>query len=327
MSQTGLLSQTAADGATGTSADLSRPAKGSAYVPGEPRLTPPSLRFDLFLGFVVVAVTIALILNWHPLLAFDVWVRDFGSEHRPWWPDTIAANFERLGQGGPLAFLCFLVALFHWRRQRSVEPVLAIVSAFLISYGCIGTMKLVFDRPMPYRGAVELFAAPNQLAYPSGHASNGVLWYGMLLMLIGPFVWPWVRKGLRYAPPVIVAFTTVYLGHHWISDVIPGLAIGLLIERTIRRRLWREFPWLVKWLRLPVAPSGSEADPTPAAPTDATRPAVADRTEPSDAAEEAEPAEAPRGDKEPAEAGSSVSATVAEQPAPAGKRQLASSRQ
>lgn len=318
MSQTGLLSDSAADGAGGTSVGSPRSGKLTRYVPGEPRLDPPSIKFDIFLGIVVVVITIALILDFRPLLALDVWVRDFGSDHRPWWPDTIAANLERLGQGGPLAFLCLLVALFHWRRQRSIEPVVAIVAAFLMSYGCIGTMKLVFDRPMPYRGAVELFAAPNQLAYPSGHASNGILWYGMLIMLLGPFLWPWITKALRFGPPVIVAFTTVYLGHHWISDVIPGLAIGLLIERLVRRRLWRQFPWLVKLLRIPVDPAGAEADPQP--PPRQTDRADAGRTEAPEAAKAAS-----RDDRKPAAATRSVGPR--ERPGEGGKRRLASSRQ
>ncbi len=199
---------------------------------------------------ILVALTVALVFDWRPVLAVDIWVRDLSSEHRPYWPDTIAINLERMGQGGPAAFTCLVIAsVLGWRR-RTIEPAITVLAAFFMSYGTIGIIKVTTDRPMPYRGSVEMFTAPEQLAYPSGHASNGVLWYGMLIVLLGHLMWPWLKTFLRWFPPIVVSFTTVYLGHHWVTDVIAGVAIGIVIERVARRRLWREMPWLMRLLRL-----------------------------------------------------------------------------
>lgn len=232
----------------------SREGPAGYEMPPKPRLNPSGWWFDGLLAAVLVVVTAPLLVDWQPILSIDIGVRDFLAVIRENGPNTIAVWLERLGQGGPLLLLCLVIALVHWWLRRSVEPVIAIVGAFLLSYGSIGTIKVLTDRPMPYKGSVQMFSAPEQMAYPSGHASNSILWYGMLVMLLAPWVWPWALKLLRWFPPIAVGFTTMYLGHHWITDVVGGMIIGVLIERVIRRRLWRQYrvPWLSDKLKLPV---------------------------------------------------------------------------
>ena len=235
------------------------PAKRSAgyEMPPEPRLNPTGWWLEWTLAALFAVVTLPLLVDWQPLLTVDIAVRDglgWLRDVTPGGPYELTRWLERLGQGGPLLGLCLVIAAVHAFRLRSVEPTLAIVGAFLLSYGSIGTIKVLTDRPMPYKGSVQMFSAPEQMAYPSGHASNSVLWYGMLIMLLGPWLWPWLVKLMRWFPPIAVGFTTMYLGHHWITDVVGGMIIGIVIERVIRRRLWRRYrvPWLSDKLRLPV---------------------------------------------------------------------------
>ena len=65
--------------------------------------------------------------------------------------------------------------------------------------------------------------------FPSGHTANAVVTWGILAYLAST---PGARRWLSAASAVVslgVGLTTVYLGTHWLSDVLLGWAAGLLI--------------------------------------------------------------------------------------------------
>ncbi|MGH3657326.1 MAG: phosphatase PAP2 family protein, partial [Micromonosporaceae bacterium] len=229
------------------SAQGDRPAATSPprppLVPPEPRLVPDGVWFDLLMGFLLVALTVGLAAE-TPLLSLDIAVRNFSDQHRPAGADLIATIINRLGQGLPLTLLCLALALWHTRRLRTYEPLLPVVCGFGLTYVSIGAIKVFTGRGAPHYGSVLLLGESTGRSYPSGHAANVVVWYGVLAMLLAPFVWPWVRRLLRYGPAILVSFTTTYLGYHWVTDTLAGLLVGVMIDRVIRRNPWRRWPWL-----------------------------------------------------------------------------------
>ena len=65
--------------------------------------------------------------------------------------------------------------------------------------------------------------------FPSGHTANAVVTWGILAYLAST---PRARRWLSAVSAVVslgVGLTTVYLGTHWLSDVVLGWAAGLLI--------------------------------------------------------------------------------------------------
>ncbi len=236
-----------------------QPQRPPGEVPPEPRLTPRGPWFDVLLLALFAVLTVALAAR-TPLLYLDIDVRNFADDHRPPGAGMLAKVFNYLGQGTPLTLLCLGIAAFYARRFRRYEPLLAVVCAFVLSYLSIGALKLFTDRGAPHYGSILLFSEPTGRSYPSGHASNVLVWYGLLAVLLAPFVRPWLRRLLRYAPVILVSFATTYLGYHWVTDTIAGLLIGVLIDRAVRRRPWRQWPWLMTWVRrrevLPARVSG-----------------------------------------------------------------------
>lgn len=217
-----------------------RPVPSVDYrLPPETRLFPAGSWFDVLLVVLLVALTAGLALDGSPLLDMDVWLKNFADSHRPPGADITAKVFNHLGQGLPLTALCLGLAILHSRRLKTYEPVLPVVCAFAFTYVSIGVIKIFTDRGAPHYGSVLLFSETSGMSYPSGHAANVIVWYGVLSMLLSPFVWPWVRRLLRYGPAIIVSFATTYLGYHWLTDTIAGVLIGLSIDRAIRRNPWR----------------------------------------------------------------------------------------
>jgi membrane-associated phospholipid phosphatase len=184
------------------------------------------------------AVTLAL--AWSGARAVDVWLRDWSDSHRPAAAQFVAQAVNLLGQGGPLTSIAAVLALWLAWRRRSGWPLVPVVVAFLLVGLAIQPLKLFFHRAAPHApldGAeVNLFSQPGGLSYPSGHAVNTVVWYGVIALLVPPIGAAY--RALRLVPPIAVTFSATYLGYHWLTDMLAGICLGVVIDRA----LWR-VPW------------------------------------------------------------------------------------
>jgi len=76
----------------------------------------------------------------------------------------------------------------------------------------------------------QLGGEPGTHSFPSGHvAATFVLWFG-IAVLLGSGRWrlPWrlLAWALAAVPVLTVAFSRVYRGMHFTTDVLAGLALG-----------------------------------------------------------------------------------------------------
>lgn len=180
---------------------------------------------------VVYALIVGAVLTTSRLVRLDWQVMLF----RPYqeWPDWHAFldYFVVLGQRGPTAVL--VAAWLGWRswRQRTLRPLLALGVALLLLNVTVGAVKIGLGRLGPHYatsiGSAELFAGGD--IFPSGHTANAVVTWGVLAYLATT---PSARRVLSVVGAFFalgVGATTVYLGTHWVSDVLLGWAAGLLI--------------------------------------------------------------------------------------------------
>lgn len=184
------------------------------------------------------------------LLGLDLAVRDWFAAHQAGPLRLAARGLNFAGSANLLAAVAVLLALPIVLQDRSART-LAVVTrpillAFALSYGVVAPIKLWTDRAAPGDpswDAVELFAHPEGWSFPSGHVVNAVIWYRILLFLMGtaleaqgrPRLGPRHRRLLRIGPPVVVCWTVTYLGYHWLTDTVVGVLLGLLLERVLRR--------------------------------------------------------------------------------------------
>lgn len=200
--------------------------------------------FDgLLLGLFAV-LTAALAAG--ALLGLDTAVRDWCVTHTTRATYWLARGFNYLGNGGPLTALCLVIAIALSIRRRNIFAVLPVAGAFLLTGIVIMPLKIWTERAAPsYEGpnSVPLFndtlpADTYSLSYPSGHLVNAVVWYGVLTLLLAPWLPRTVRRWVRIAPPAIVFVTTIYLNFHWLTDSIAGLLLGVFIWRVMERIPW-----------------------------------------------------------------------------------------
>ena len=109
---------------------------------------PQTVWFDLSLLVGFVALTVALARG--HLLALDLDVADWLSQHRPPPIYVVLRVFNYLGQGGQvlMPITIVLAGLVAWRR-RSIRPLLVFAAVFVLTYVTIGPLKIWLDRAAP----------------------------------------------------------------------------------------------------------------------------------------------------------------------------------
>lgn len=209
---------------------------------GDPlRPVPRGWWLDGLLVAAFAALTAALVW-WPPLLRLDLAVRDWCDAHRPPPVPTATWVMDHLGQGGPIMTLTLLVAFWLAWRWRTVRPILPAGLAPIISTVCIVVLKRWTSRGAPHFGSVRMFSGSPAVEYPSGHVSNGVLYYGVLALLLAPFMAVWARRLLQWVPGPLVFVGTTYLGYHWFTDSVAGYLLGLVLIRVLLRIPWTRLP-------------------------------------------------------------------------------------
>ncbi|WP_338675671.1 phosphatase PAP2 family protein [Streptomyces sp. SCSIO 30461] len=180
-------------------------------------------------AFYVAIVVAVLLSSWLVIIDWKVML------FRPYqqWPELHAFldYFVVLGQRGPTAVM--VAAWLGWRswRQHTLRPLLSLGAALLLLNATVGAVKLGLGRLGPHYatqiGSAEMFAGGD--IFPSGHTANAVVTWGILAYMATT---PRARRYLSALSAVValgVGLTTVYLGTHWLSDVLLGWAAGLLV--------------------------------------------------------------------------------------------------
>jgi undecaprenyl-diphosphatase len=176
----------------------------------------------------------------------------------------------------PLAILAAIVFLRGAFRARAFVVVLLL--AFTVSDAVVGASikravgrlrphqsefgvrQIEFRRPL-WNGILEPVAETTSLgtgrdetgrSFPSNHASNTAA--AALVTAIFYRRWGW----LAFLPALGVAYSRVYTGSHWPSDVMAGIFLGLgvaFVVLALAETLWR-------WLAPRVAPGCAARNPS-----------------------------------------------------------------
>jgi membrane-associated phospholipid phosphatase len=135
---------------------------------------------------------------------------------------TTLGNFVTL-----LALTIAAVAIL-WRRERRTDAVfvaLAFAGAQVLSSG----MKLGFQRDRPF--FEEPLATEHTYSFPSGHALVSLAVYGALALLLARRLSSLGARILLFAGTaalvLAIGFSRLYLGVHYLSDVLAGYAVAI----------------------------------------------------------------------------------------------------
>lgn len=152
--------------------------------------------------------------------------------------DGIVKALSSLGGVTVVSLLLVLLLLLVWHECRSLALVLLVASVGrpLLEW----TLKALIDRPRPDLGRLVPGNGPS---FPSGHVMAAIAIWGLLppvvALVSGRRAAWWWSVAISATVILVVAFTRVYLGVHWMSDVVGALVLGALYLLAVE--------WLLDW--------------------------------------------------------------------------------
>ena len=150
-------------------------------------------------------------------------------------PDLVMINVSQIA----VPVLVSAVALQWWWRAKALDKnrhtIIAAGLSFTLGLACNQVILLFIQRPRPYAAGIThlLIPASSDPSFPSDHATatfaiaaafllHGALRRGALFILLA----------------LIVSFSRVYIGTHYLSDVVGGCLIGLLAALVVKAAYW-----------------------------------------------------------------------------------------
>ena len=133
------------------------------------------------------------------------------------------------GAGEVAIPVALLIAWALWRRRRGGDARAYLIIAFS-GWALYGLAKFSIRRARPHV-IPYLFRGAGWYSYPSGHSTLAPIVFGL-----GAVLWsaPWKSEGRRLALIAAagflvctIAFSRVYIGVHYPSDVAGGLFLGV----------------------------------------------------------------------------------------------------
>lgn len=141
---------------------------------------------------------------------------------------TFFENVTRLGNLTTLIVVVAVAAAVLWRQRRIADLqllLLASIGAEVITVG----LKLGFQRQRPF--FADPLATESTFSFPSGHASVSLAVYGTLGFIVGRHLRDRRAQLAVLAGAalliLLIGFSRLYLGVHFLSDVIAGFSLGI----------------------------------------------------------------------------------------------------
>lgn len=155
-------------------------------------------------------------------------VLDWFVSHRTPWLTTLMRVITTGGASGLLIPLALTIGIIWWWRLGTPRALALLAGAYAGSDLLFRAIKALTNRARPPASlAVGHFSGS---AFPSGHAAQATAVFGMLAALIAAATPSWRRKVTAWAAAafitVVVGISRLYLGAHWLTDVLAGSALA-----------------------------------------------------------------------------------------------------
>jgi membrane protein DedA with SNARE-associated domain/membrane-associated phospholipid phosphatase len=141
------------------------------------------------------------------------------------WGDDVMVTVTQLGSA--YVMIPLVVAVGVWFAiTRRLRTLLYWVAAATFAEVLVWVLKVALGRARP----PTAYAAIDEYSFPSGHAALGMVVFGFLAFLLGHGKPGWQQTAYALFAAgiaVLVAFSRLYLGAHWISDVIASFGLGI----------------------------------------------------------------------------------------------------
>jgi undecaprenyl-diphosphatase len=139
--------------------------------------------------------------------------------------DRLLIVVTEIGDGWLLYSFTALLSLWLLARKRWRAAL-----HWLITVACVGLLTEALKLYTAVERPPMLNSEQMSYAFPSAHASLSVAVFGFLAVIVARELrsnWHWVPYSMAVFMVVAIGFSRLYLGVHWLSDVLAGWSLGL----------------------------------------------------------------------------------------------------
>ena len=192
-----------------------------------------TVAFYWLIGIAIVALAIALGFY------FDDPVRDFMAQHQSPALRSFMRYVSLLGDWLPHTALGLLFLAIAWIRdsKKWTRVFLAMLIAMSLAGVTGHVIKRTIPRPRPSVHTEMRWGGPHfnskYHSFPSGHVDSSTAFFFTLFLANR-------RIGLACLPiPILIGLSRMYLGAHYLSDVVCGAVLGILCALFVTHFLFR----------------------------------------------------------------------------------------
>ena len=164
------------------------------------------------------------VMSGDPLVQFDQVVFTALQKLRTGTVDDVMIAATELGSAMvAIAVISAVSAVLAWKRcWRTLAYWLTAVG---FAQALVWILKMTLERARP----MAMYTGADRFSFPSGHAASSIVLYGFLAFLLSRQKKPRIRSTIMLLAAGLVgliAFSRLYLGAHWLSDVLASLSLG-----------------------------------------------------------------------------------------------------
>ncbi len=184
------------------------------------------------IGIVIAAVTVAAAFY------FDDAVRNFVVQHQNRVARNFMRNISRFGDWPEhFALGLILAGIAWWRGNKKWTRIFLSMLIALAIAGVVGRgIEIATGRARPSVRTEEVWNrfSSKYHAFPSGHVTASMAFFGVLFFANR-------RVAVACLPiPILIGFSRIYLGAHYLSDVVCGVILGILSAVLVARVLLQQ---------------------------------------------------------------------------------------
>ena len=188
-------------------------------------------------------LTVAVKQEWGPLRHLDHSVAENLHSQAIAHPAWVTVLKVATDVGSPTVMRLAIAVLAVTLWIRGFRRLALWAAATMIGGAVLDTvLKLVVDRARP--SFPDPVARAAGASFPSGHSFASILAFGIAVLVVLPLVpraWHPAVWAAGILGTVVVGYTRVALGVHWVSDVVGSwvIGVGLLAATTAAFETWR----------------------------------------------------------------------------------------
>lgn len=183
-------------------------------------------RFREKILWAVIGLLVGSIFHFMPVVEVKIF-HFINGLHAPWL-DTIMLPLTFIGDGVILAILIIALGLTRGWKQLVKASLIVIVAGIIVQ-----TIKYFYSTPRPAAFLENIYTLGpvfKNNAFPSGHTASAFALATYLVHKVRALgMLPWIVA-------VLVGLSRIYVGGHFLGDVIVGAAIGYMIAVIFLRK-------------------------------------------------------------------------------------------